>query len=134
MKNNKFSGISPIYDGNDICHDSEQKSRIFNKYFASKTNLNGKSDDAPILTKKDYPELDILNTSPLEVGKLIRNLKKSHMSPCGISGKFLQLISKEISYSLSQLFNNCFEIGHFPELWKIAHVTPFFKKKRFKKL
>ena len=128
MKNNKYSGISPLYDGNDICHDPEKKSQIFNNYFASKTNLAGKLDDVPILTKKDCPELAMLNSSPLEVGKLIRNLKKSHMSPCGISGKFLQLISKEISYSLSKLLNNLFEIGHFPELWKIAHVTPIFKK------
>ena len=85
-------------------------------------------DDPPTLVKKDYPELNLFNTSPLEVGKLIRTLKKSHMSPCGISGKFLQLISKEISYSLSQLFNNLFEIGYFPESWKIAHVTPIFKR------
>ena len=70
----------------------------------------------------------ILNTSPFEVDKLIRNLKKSHISPCGISGKFLQLIFKEISYSLCKLFNNLFDIGHFPDVWKIAHVTPIFKR------
>ena len=59
---------------------------------------------------------------------MIRHLKKSHISPCGISGKFLQLISKEISFPLSRLFNNLFEIGFFPDNWKIAHVTPIFKK------
>ena len=68
--------------------------------------LQGRTDDPPILVRKDCSELTLFNTSPLEVGKLIRTLKKSHMSPCGIAGKFLQLISKEISYSLSQLFNN----------------------------
>ena len=88
----------------------------------------GKDDDPPILQKKDYPELFLLNTSPLEVGKLIRSLKKSHISPCGIPAKFLQLIAKEISYSLSTLFNNLFDIGHFPNVWKIAHVTPIFKR------
>ena len=64
----------------------------------------------------------------MEVGKLIRSLKKSHISPCGIPAKFLQLIAKEISYSLSKLFNNLFEVGHFPKEWKIAHVTPIFKR------
>ena len=24
--------------------------------------------------------------------------------------------------------NNLFEIGHFPEIWKLAHITPVFKK------
>ena len=69
-----------------------------------------------------------INTSPIEVAKLIRGLKKSHISPCGISGKFLQLISQPISNSFSRLLNNLFEIGYFPKNWKIAHVTPIFKR------
>ena len=77
---------------------------------------------------ENVPFLSVLNTSPLEVGKLLRTLKKSHISPCGIPGKFLQLISTEISYPLSELFNNTFKIGYFPDRWKIAHVTPIFKR------
>ena len=70
----------------------------------------------------------MINTSPIEVAKFVRNTKKSHSSHCGISGKFLSLISQEISYSLSTLFNNHFEIGYFPDIWKIAHVTPVYKR------
>ena len=29
---------------------------------------------------------------------------------------------------MSRLFNNLFEIGHFPDIWKIAHITPIYKK------
>ena len=50
------------------------------------------------------------------------------MSQCGIPSKFLCMISQPISYSLSKLMNNLFEIGHFPDIWKIAHVTPIFKR------
>ena len=50
------------------------------------------------------------------------------MSRCGISGIFLHMIFQPICFSLSKLFNNPFEIGHFPEIWKIAHVTPFYKR------
>ena len=46
----------------------------------------------------------------------------------GISGKFLQLISIEISFSLSRLLNNLFQLGVFPDSWKIAHITPIFKR------
>ena len=77
---------------------------------------------------QSIPNFNLINTSPIEVGKLIRGLKKSHISPCGISGKFLQLISKEVSYSLSTLFNNLFEGGLFPDQWKVAHVTPIYKR------
>ena len=55
-------------------------------------------------------------------------MKKSHMSQCGIPGKFLHIISQPVSYSLSKLLNNLFETGHFPDIWKIAHVTPIYKR------
>ena len=29
---------------------------------------------------------------------------------------------------MSRLFNNLFEIGHFPTIWKIAHITAIYKK------
>ena len=29
---------------------------------------------------------------------------------------------------MSRLFNNLFEAGQFPEIWKTAHVTAIFKK------
>ena len=129
MKNNKFSGIAPLNENDVIINDPKNKSEIFNNYFASKSSLNGQNDPKPNLIRNDsIPNLAMLNTSPVEVDKLIRNLKKSHISPCGVSGKFLQFISKEISYSLSRLFNNLFEIGYFPDIWKIAHVTPIFKR------
>ena len=129
MKNNKFSGVSALNIDGNIINDPREKSQIFNEFFASKANVKGANDNPPILDKDpNLPFLSMLNTSPLEVGKLIRNLKKSHISPCGISGKFLEIISKEISYPFSKLLNNLFEIGIFPESWKIAHVTPIFKR------
>ena len=78
------------------------------------------------------PSLEYLNTSPIEVAKLIRDMKKSQFSHCGIPGMFLGLISKEISKSMAQLFNNLLESGHFPDLWKISHITPIYKKSGLK--
>ena len=70
----------------------------------------------------------MINTSPIEIARIIRKLKRSYMSYCGIPGKFIHLISTPISFSMSRLFNNLFEIGHFPDIWKIAHVTAIFKR------
>ena len=67
-------------------------------------------------------------TTWFEIAKIIRNTKKSHLSHCGISGKFISLISTPVSFSMSRLFNNLFEIGHFPNIWKIAHITPIYKR------
>ena len=38
------------------------------------------------------------------------------------------LISQPIAYSMAKLVNNLFEIGHFPDLWKIAHITAIYKR------
>ena len=43
------------------------------------------------------------------------------------SGNFLSLIATPISFPLYKIFNNLFEIGHFPEIWKIAHICPIWK-------
>ena len=117
MKNNKFLPTPPLIEGNETIKDPKLKSEIFNEYFASKSNVQGHNDEPPLLERLNHVQnLCMINTSPIEVGKLIRSLKKSHSSHCGISGQFLQLISTQISYSLSRLYNNLFEIGHFPKI------------------
>ena len=98
-----------------------------------KSTVPGSTDDPPILQSlQNVPNLDNVNTSPIEVAKFIRGLKKSRMSRCGISGKFLHVISQPISYSFSKLLNNLFDIGYFPEIWKIAHVTLVYKRSGLK--
>ena len=96
MKNNKFSGIN---ENGDMINNPKEKDQIFNDFFSSKSKVSEFEDDPPHLEKiENVPLLSVLNTSPLEVGKLLRTLKKSHKSPCGIPGKFLELISSEIFY------------------------------------
>ena len=129
MKNIKYSPTPPIAENDQTINEPKQKREIFNTFFASKSTVNGAADDPPLLQRlQDIPNLDNINTSPIEVAKFIRGLKQSHISRCGISGKFLNMISQPVSYSLSKLFNNLFEIGHFPEIWKIAHITPIYKR------
>ena len=90
MKNNKFSNIPPLIENDKIVQDPLEKSNIFNNFFASKSTVPSENDPVPILDKKEgITPLNKLNTSPLEVAKIIRNIKKSHMSHCGISGKFI---------------------------------------------
>ena len=118
-----------------MINDPKEKDHMFNNFFASKSKVSGFEEDPPHLNKiENVPVLSALNTSPVEVGKLLRTLRKSPVSPCGIPGKFLQLISNEISYSLSNLLNNMFEIRYFPDRWKIAHVTRIFKNAGSKNL
>ena len=129
MKNNKFSSTPPLVEDDKVINDPYEKSNIFNTFFASKSTVPNHNDPAPNLEQKEgIPILGSLNTSPFEIAKLIRNLKKSQLSHCGIPGKILSQISTPVSFSMSRLFNNLFEIGHFPDLWKIAHITAIYKR------
>ena len=62
------------------------------------------------------------------MSKVLRQLKKSNSLHCGISGKFINIIAMPISFSLSRVLTNCFEIGHFPDIFKVAHVTALWKR------
>ena len=122
MKNDKYSCTPPLVENENVVNDPYQKSNILNKYFTSKSTVPNNDDPIPNLEQYiGVPNLTLLNTSPLEVAKLIRTMKKSNFSHCGIPGKILSEIATPVSFSLSRLFNNLFEIGFFPEIWKLAH-------------
>ena len=129
MKNNKFSNIPPLVENGSTIKGPSQQSNIFNKYFSSKSTVQNPNDPVPNLTRKEGVSImSALNTSPLEVAKILRNIKKSYFSNCGIPGKFIHLIATPMSFSFSRLLNNLFEAGHFPDIWKIAHITAIYKR------
>ena len=112
----------------------QEKSNILNNHFANKATVPNLDSDVPILLPKpEIPIVDCINTSTMEISKIIQDhLKKSCILNCGIPGKFLGLIATPISFSMSRLFNNLLEIGHYPELWKISHITAIYKSKGLK--
>jgi hypothetical protein len=134
MKNQKNSSIPPLIQNGEVIDDSKLKSEQFNNLFTGKAIVNGSQDDVPLLPQNESitSSLGNINTSPIEVSKVLRQLKKSNSSHCGISGKFINIIATPISFCLSRVFNNCFEIGYFPEVFKIAHVTALWKRSGLK--
>ena len=130
MNNQKYSSISTLINNGEVTEDSGGKSELLNKFFVSKAKVVGENDEVPILDRdENITEVNNINTSPIEVAKIMRGLKKSNISHCGIPGKFISLISTPLSFALSKLFNNLFEEGIFPSLWKISHVTAVYKYK-----
>ena len=130
MKNQKVSSIPQLIKDDLIVNDPLAKSNILNDIFNAKATVQGNLDPVPILPVNENirSPLSNLNTSPIEVAKLCRDIKKSNSSFCGIPGKFLSLIATPISFPLYKLLNNMFEHGHFPDLFKISHITPIWKK------
>ena len=100
MKNNKFSSTPPLVENDNVVNDPYEKSNIFNTFFASKSTVPNHNDPIPNLDQiPDIQIMSSLNTSPFEIAKLIRSLKKSHFSHCGIPAKLLGQIATPVSFS-----------------------------------
>ena len=134
MNNNKISSIPALIENNKTVTDNQEKSNLLNNHFSAKATVPNPNDQVPPLPNNpNIPKISSINTSPIEVSKVIRDhLKKLCVSHCGIPGKFLGIIATPVSFSMSRLFNNLFENGHYPNLWKISHVTAIFKQKGLK--
>ena len=129
MRTQKVSSVPPIIENGEIITDSQEKANIFNNFFAEKATVSGNNDQVPPL----LPREDIMspirqfNTSPFELGHLIRNIKKSNNCHCGIPGKLLAIIATPVSFQLYKVFNNMFAEGIFPDVFKIGHICCIYK-------
>ena len=134
MKTQKVSTIPPILDNGKVVTDAQAKCKIFNDYFASKASVQGNDDVVPNLMPRDdiLENLSNINTSYIEVAKLCRDIKKSKTSHCGLPGEFISMIATPISFTLAQIFNNMFDEGIFPDIFKLAHVCPVYKRSGLK--
>ena len=124
--------IPPLCDGDTIVNSPKEKANLLNLFFCSKSHIPGSTDPAPSLERSNtISVLKQLNTSPFELGPIIKGLKGSNYSPCGVPATFLKEIYHRtgtfICKLISQLFNNIFEHGVFPSQWKRAQVTAIIK-------
>ena len=63
-----------------------------------------------------------------EIDKIIKSLDSNKSSDIyGMSPKLLQILSPAISETLSNIFNESFALGVFPDHIKLAMITPIFK-------
>ena len=130
----KNSYIPPLIDQGLVVHKPIEKANLFNKQFAKKSTLAGYQDEAPLLEPIPVTsELDGLLTSYYEIGPLIRSLKTSEYSPCGVPSKFLQMaherLGPSVSKPIAKLMNAAFQAGTFPKVFKVAHISPIWKNK-----
>ena len=76
MNNKKFSNTPPLVENENVINDSGQKSNILNAFFTSKSTVPNYDDPVPNLEKLDgVPVLSFLNTSPIEIAKMIMTMK-----------------------------------------------------------
>ena len=128
MNNGKNSIIPTIIDNNIHVTDPSDKANLFNDFFANKATVENDNDDVPFLEPKNINNsINKFNTSPIELAHIIRNIKKSNNSYCGVPGKFLALIATPVSFIYYKILNGLFDIGKFPDNFKIGQFAVSIK-------
>ena len=108
----------------------------FNKYYVSVGSRLASSIQVPqnkcyqdFLPQPTRHTLKFKKVDQESVLKQLDSLKPK--SSCGfdnISNKLLKYVKNEVVGAITLIINQCIEIGVFPDLLKIAKVTPIFKK------
>ena len=108
LKTQKVSSIPPLIENGEVVTDNQAKCNLFNNFFSSKATVPGNDDPVPYLEPKTNirEPLSHFNTSPFELADILRNIKKSSFSHCGIPGHFLALVATPVSFQLYKVSNN----------------------------
>ena len=133
-RNLKKNEIKQILS-NDILYDDELNiANIFNNFFCT----IGSSLDSEIPPSTQDP-LSFININinsnfflrpviPNEILYHIRNLKNSKQNVSTVSVQSIKENSEFLSTVISDMVNQCFSLGKFPDSLRIALVLPLYKK------
>ena len=119
-----------VNDAGATLRGDEQKACALNSFFTAQTNLKLKDSD-PDLTDlpKHSKSFTSLYATSTEIYDIMRSLpRRKAPGPVTITTDLLRICAPGIASSLSVLINHSFRDAVFPSGWKLAYVTPVFKK------
>ncbi len=127
-KNNSTTIPTLIDDGNEAISD-EDKTELLNKFFSKQSTIDDSLNRLPPTTPLPLHNLSTILISPTDVIDAISLVNPSKASgPDLISPRLLREGARELSVPLSNYFNKLISNSVFPSPWKLANVTPIFKK------
>ena len=136
IKNSQVNVINKLKDKNgNIKTDPATMATIFNDFFVNVADNVTKRTPRSLKSPLDYLDNEnpnsffITPTAPHEIVDIIDVLKTGKsLGPNSIPIKLLKILSPHISSPLSQIINESFLSGVFPEKMQHAKVIPLFKK------
>ena len=126
------STIGPLTNENGaFTKDEHEMSNILNTFFASVFTTEDTSE-IPVPPAAQFDNNSFLNSiiiTESEVSNCIDKLKTNKSpGPDTISPRVLKEAKNEFTKPLTTFFNKSLQSGIIPEEWKLANVTPIFKK------
>ena len=135
-KSNNINIINKLKDSTgNITSDHAVIANIFNEFFVNVSNNITKNIPRTFKSSMNFMESRVGHSFftapsvPSEISDIISlsKLGKS-LGPNSIPLKILKILSPVISPLLSQIINESFQTGIFPDKMKLAKVIPLFKK------
>ena len=118
-----------VYFDTSYAHTPIRKAFLFNRFFHANFTLPKDTSHLPQINEFANPNLESCQISIAETRLIIDNIDTNKASgPDDISGRILKEYSREISPSPTVLFNLSLTLGKLPENWKLANISPIFKK------
>ena len=121
--------IPPLIVNNLFVLNCKEKAFYFNEFFSEQCKTIVNSSVLPVLNFHTEKRIDHIALENDEIISLIRKINPSKARGSdGISGQMLRLCDDSVIIPLNIIFSNILSTSIYPDLWKIANVTPVFKK------
>ena len=129
IKPGQSSSVPPLYKDDIIYTEEGDKATLMNNFFVAQSELDETQATLPPDITLPEHSLNFLSSSPLEVETMFKSLQLGKATgPDAINNRVLKKLAKPLSFPLSDLFNFSLTSGKVPLIWKVANVTPIFKK------
>ena len=121
--------VPPLIVNNVFILNCREKANIFNEFFSKQCKLITNNSVLPTFNFLTNNRIDKISIHSSEIISLIRNLNINKASGAdGISGQMLRLCDYSVVLPLKIIFENIVSSSVYPDMWKLANVTPMFKK------
>lgn len=125
------SSIPPLEHDGIIYSDDTDKANLLNNFFRDQTLLDERNAVLPRINKyvAENVSFSSLNITPFEIESVLKSLPVGKaVGPDGINNRILREIANEFSAPFCALINLSLQQGIVPDIWKVSHVCPIYKK------
>ena len=121
--------IGPLKNGEgELITEPKEQARILNEFYASVFTTGGTCDEQRD-ENWEGGSLDDIEITESKVLHVIESLKEhSACGPDGIPPRVIKEMKNELARPLTLLFRKSLDTGKIPDDWRLAEVTPIFKK------